>query len=709
MNDSKSYITPDQFGEVPDHCENYVLFRVGGPSSALWLRDRRQPSVSAMFSGFSGDFGSGAGGDGQGSNVGGRDRSRSRDGNRGDGRDADIAASGMPWHVQRDTLDDYMNKNLEIAVLERFAAVPHMKRRRLIVDCISKKVQEPNRYLNVCISNYLAQEQEKLICNEGVGSSPRIGPQGSPRMAGPPLNSPMKSPIYQNYSPGPSSRPESSGRGVSTMPRAETGAESSVPSWAAVAAAMWPTDKSGLMREVFKQLNADVRSRLSKLDCQTAAALAYALTLAAPADADATNDMLKRWVARHVMMTTPATDAAAHSEEIAKIMEVRMIVTQWNGLQATVVANAAKCVYRRTGEKPGRVTFLDPVVITRNKDESDEVAAFEKKHGYARSRDDCRNLTELDGLIDRESRQWKEKNEHVIFVNVLPPSPKFFNVEMRNRQHVLHMSEARWTFEVAQIMLKLRASLGETNVASLTFVPKGLGEEFETNVSAVFGQGLCPTAGAKSRVGQVPSMFSVPSGVMWHTVLKLYGDPCLELDGWRINPDVYKQDETSMPATKIIKNTMVTTFNERELNEEDKQMMQVYRMTNLHSGEHRLCSRSWWMMQYGVDETPLAKNYKDKFPCLEHIMAMTGLAASDGEGEACGVTRYCDNCETVLKNMVTGYEMNTMVNAMTNTIARALALWGGPAACQQEFALGPDGDKVHECGKNCVKNPRPTE
>ena len=89
-----------------------------------------------------------------------------------------------------------------------------------------------------------------------------------------------------------------------------------------------------------------------------------------------------------------------------------------------------------------------------------------------------------------------------------------------------------------------------------------------------------------------------------------------------------------------------------------------------------------------------------KFPCLQNIYPTVGCAAEPGEGEPCGATRYCENCEQCLMYIGQAWEMHAMEDALLNWFRRAVMHWGMVEdAADKFFVLDPA--KVHRCGSNC--------
>ena len=109
----------------------------------------------------------------------------------------------------------------------------------------------------------------------------------------------------------------------------------------------------------------------------------------------------------------------------------------------------------------------------------------------------------------------------------------------------------------------------------------------------------------------------------------------------------------------------------------------------------------------GYARTPFTKVPAETFPCLQWISLTTGERVDSGSptGQACGVKRYCLNCETFLNLLLRTGELPTLVDSMVALLTKMMQTWvdGTDIGMHDNACFDVD----HQCGSQCSMNPSP--
>ena len=102
-----------------------------------------------------------------------------------------------------------------------------------------------------------------------------------------------------------------------------------------------------------------------------------------------------------------------------------------------------------------------------------------------------------------------------------------------------------------------------------------------------------------------------------------------------------------------------------------------FRMQHQESLEKRLLGRGFWHEWSGWAGTPLEAAIDETFPCLNSIMATTGEAPPPNlkVAEACGKTRFCVCCETVLSKLAHAWRVPLMADVTIALLRKAVETW----------------------------------
>ena len=69
-----------------------------------------------------------------------------------------------PWSTGSELTDRWIIDNhVDPAVLEKFALLPKMNRKRIILNCIQKPVQNPDAWITACVRNWQTNETEQRL------------------------------------------------------------------------------------------------------------------------------------------------------------------------------------------------------------------------------------------------------------------------------------------------------------------------------------------------------------------------------------------------------------------------------------------------------------------------------------------------------------------------------------------------------------------
>ena len=119
------------------------------------------------------------------------------------------------------------------------------------------------------------------------------------------------------------------------------------------------------------------------------------------------------------------------------------------------------------------------------------------------------------------------------------------------------------------------------------------------------------------------------------------------------------------------------------------------------NGEVRLANRELLLFWMGLEDTGLLEVFDELFPCMPRIFPTMGCEAGPNEGEACGQSRWCENCEIVLKLIGQAWEGHAMRDVSYAWIRKALFHWANVDVLGPDSFFRLDPDLVHRCSDTC--------
>ena len=147
--------------------------------------------------------------------------------------------------------------------------------------------------------------------------------------------------------------------------------------------------------------------------------------------------------------------------------------------------------------------------------------------------------------------------------------------------------------------------------------------------------------------------------------------------------------------------------NPRKLDEWEKETLISMRMKN-SEGEIRYVSRDFWYLWLGHTNLPIAEVFDELFPCFGTIIPMTGQNAPPGCGEPCGVQRYCNNCEEVVKMLGRSWDVRTWTDITYAWLKSLMQEWATSLQTPPDLTWHPcRACDVHHCGPTCPHRLQP--
>lgn len=604
------------------------------------------------------------------------------------GRDAASAA----WSTDRPALDEWLLKNVnDNRILERLAEAPVMKRRNWVLQCMERKVTNPDSWLAACLRNFAMDETEKRLTGiDRFGQAVRGDAQ----------------PVYSGDRRGVANVDANSGGGpsiASSSPPSQDVLPKNPPSWAKRTFAFWPSKKSELVGAVMENLNREEQETFGELDPPTMAALAYALVLAVPDTPNGASAVMKEWLKRRDDFRGLGSSSFSASDSGSGSMpplEIQMIVVGNNDVRGTLLATLTTRIISKMSNVSG-ISFSKPMVFSGSQQQTDDIVSLEKSCGFVESREE-RNFCDLEAYLARESEKMVADGRKVLVIAILPPAEELMEFQADPSCAALHLPEARWIFELSRHIEEMNKLLGSANVASVMFSPSQMNENCQKELANHFGPKIDQPLPASARAANHPDVYAFPKETVWTTVLE--PNPiAIEFDGWKLKPDIgSKMKQTVNMATKLVSCLVADMFKERPLSDDEKEIMTDMKATHRETGERRALSREWWLGEYNLTETPLPSFWREKFKCAGTIISASGLSSkAGGPGTPCGQVRYCMQCEKVLKMLDEGYNMHSLVNGTVNVIMKAVSTWRRKTG-HELFQRSATVQSSHHCGDDCV-------
>ena len=620
------------------------------------------------------------------------------------------ALSTYAWSTGNGTCDAWlMNADCEPDVLDRFATMPQKQRKRIILRCMENPVDNIDAWLSACVRNY----EDKQLELRTIGSPARRAipyprsAQGSD--LSPAASSSGRSSQESRVclpAPPPVSTP---GRDLAAV---TTALNVDIPQISRDLFACWPNNKSRCIAIVLGMLQGGVLAAFVSLTSQDQAAMAFALMVALPQDAEIRNQMLNAWMERldllrggNSQQSMPMTVSNTPGRKICK---VQCIVAGMPTCMAAVTISAVQKVVDQL-HREVRWDFCPVIYLSEEfPDKLSVVEVFEAMRVSVRA--EVSSLSLLVNELRNLWTEWAVGETNFVLVSCLSPGDRDGSFPPLE-PHLLHEKPRRWMWGMVNLAKALRGKVGDERVAELMISPPGGAADYVNQVSTLYGQAIMGTEQTdveKFACTLRPDVFCTPSGVRYVPCCEYSIETSSPIDGWTSPPtqsltQVQQLIPRFVPST-LIQLTTDEMFNQRVLSADEQTVLATLRMRH-SSGEDRLCHRPLWLRWMGFHDTPAQRLLTNHLPCLGRIIPSTGTLADEGlpptSTSSCGQKRFCNHCEEVLTILSCGYQTWFVADVLVALFTKALPTWthqpGAAADMWGRYAVARD----HVCGEGC--------
>lgn len=634
----------------------------------------------------------------------------------GTGTTCDANPGGLAWGTGSAAADAWLNgQAVDPDVLARFANVPQIRRKSIILRCMQKPPDNLAAWLNACSRNHADSELERRLAG---GASVQRAASPAPPVVGVPA-------VLAGHERAPGAgmaMPDtgSSAHGVATVaaPTSVVLPERSPPSLSHELFKHWPMNKSELISEVTSCLQPDTLGQVLSLWPTDQSAFAFAVMIAAPEDPEGREVALQQWLRRlsRLRDNSPASASVSVVSASSSACKLRVqIVT--GGFPASLAAMVIGALQKILPKFHTNIAWeFAPVIIIVPEEPADlEVKEMCGRFGIA-VHDTIKTFQDFANKLEDLWAQWNESSTKIITLTNIAPSLVGRRVLPKLQEADLHSRDIRWVWLMIMASQAMRSRLGDTGVADLLLAPEQADPQLDEALGHLWGARLAPRSGHALKPGLVvrSQVWSTPSNFSVMSVVEHPKDPALPIDGWT-GPSAEQLEATARngaPLPSVVAKLAVTKFfQERELTPHEVQVLQTFCMTHV-SGEKRFPSRAWWLRVYGLEGTPTASALTETFqPCLGVMISTTGKAAPPGLLAAicqpCGRDRYCRPCEAFMDVLSAGYDMVWTTDMLLAFAAKCVNTWNGVSSSSQgSWERSGRYDRTHHCSAACPHAPQ---
>lgn len=616
-----------------------------------------------------------------------------------------------PWSTGNDKADQWLRQSgCDQQILDRFAEVPQLKRKSIILRCMEKPPTNIEAWLTACIRNNADQELEARLT--GMASVHRVSPYTNRPVQQIPnaVSAPARAPPVGDGRGGPTaSLLEQSG-----TPSMDNRVNDRLPKLSSDLFASWPHDKSAMLRGLMSNLASHNLAGLLALSPVDQAGVAFAIMVAVPNDPALIDPYVDQWLRRLAMLrgSSPSVvpSGAWGKSAAATSWKVQFIIA---GMPTCMSAVTVASVQRILPKLHPTVSWdFCPVLYMQKESDDGMVVQDVYQRVGLNVRTDVTSLLELAAKMDDSWPSWKEENVKFVLISSIG-SDLAQSVPDRVLHHGhLHHPRTRWLWGMVSASEALRAKVGDNGVADVLFVPTNIDGPFQEAVTHLWGPpvaGLDQVESTRWAGTARMSVFSTPGSFNLVPVCQNESSSKDAIDDWTGPSDqVLKQLHAAHPTfipSDLGKLATARLFRERLMTAEESQLLESMQMRHA-SGEQRLCSRQFWSRWYGFHHTPAQTLLAENLPCAGMIIPTTGMQAPTNlpaeAASPCGRERYCLGCENNLAIMSSGYQTYMVTDILLALMTKCLGTWNAQASGDAvSWTRSNAVARAHVCGDDC--------
>ena len=619
-----------------------------------------------------------------------------------------LPGTEQPWSTGNAAADQWLeDQRCDPQVLNKFSALPKLKRKSIIIRCMDNRPQNLDAWLGACSRNWIDQDLEARVTGISNAHSPSAA-------------------LSNNVVSGSSSLEGVSGsrRAVSLSPRhAPTPVLPTVPDAIELSSAIpklstdlfeaWPKNKSALIRMASESLSSGALAAFLTLPVQDQTAMAFTLMVAAPENSATRAALMDSWLQRlaNLRGSGPASTVPPSllPDPPASSCKVQFILA---GLPTCMCAVVVASVQLILPKLHSQVRWDFCPVVHLNEEVVDGVPVGETFSQVGLSvREDISSLHKLVGQIGNLWEGWSSCNVKFVLVSCLSHDAGVCGSNHLQSHH-LHTKANRWLWGMVSASAALRNRAGDINVADVLICPQTSSVEFAQEVTSLWGT---PATGME-RFGNDhlagsprPTFYCTPGGIGIVPVCEYESKSSQPIDNWTgPSLQVLTELHTNLPGflpAHLSKLATEVLFSERELTQQETSVLKSMRVRHSSGGE-RLCSRPFWCRWYGYNQTPVQKVLLDHDACVGMVIPTTGTEAPPGLPSAstspCGQDRYCLGCERHLAMLSKGFQTYVVTDLLLALLTKASRTWTGQdAGMRDSWSRSSAVSREHMCGDDC--------
>ena len=219
------------------------------------------------------------------------------------------------WLTGNPKLDDFYEDHVvEQEAREQFGRMPQVKRKRILLDCLNRNIENPEMWIRACVRNHETQVLENTLTGMGnyratvpSGSGSRPSPQASASTAASRGHGSERTSSSESHAPfgwGDGDR-RGAGNGDTLSD------DGRVTPWTLEAFPLWRERKGELLARLCQTLPTDTLETFQALTPASQASLAFAAVLASPRGDRDVPGVMASWMRRWEALQTPGSALTA--------------------------------------------------------------------------------------------------------------------------------------------------------------------------------------------------------------------------------------------------------------------------------------------------------------------------------------------------------------------------------------------------------------